>query len=146
MVLSPIFMTMLPPCLKVFLSITGSSAGSSDSSTFSMTKGLPKRTAFSMARRNSLSDGLPTSTPASAHMFLIHLLACPCGSMQSGHRKAEARMMPFSVDRPSAGSPCTCHARSLTGSAITLISDAPSVCGTSSDTSCARQSAQRSSR
>ena len=66
--------------------------------------------------------------------------------MQSGQRKAEARMMPFSVERPSAGSPCTCQARSLTGSAITLISDAPSVCGMCRVSSCERHSSASSSR
>ena len=39
-------------------------------------------------------------------------------------------MIPFSVERPSAGSPSTCHLRSSTGPAITLMMLAPSVCGT----------------
>ena len=143
---SPIFITSLPPCLKVCFKSTGSSAGSSASNTFSITTGLPKRTAFSSVRKKSLSLGLHTSHPASASMFLIHLFAWVCGSMQSGHRRECERMIPFSLDTRSAGRPCTCQPRSLTASAITFPTVAPSVCLTPSAASPARHVAARSVR
>ena len=65
-------------------------------------------------------------------MFRIHLLAWPCGSMLSGQRRELARMMPFSLETRSAGSPWTCQPRSLIGSFMTLESVAPSVAGTPS--------------
>ena len=85
-----------------------------------------------------MSDGLHTSIWFSDSDDLIHLFACPCGSMESGQRRAFERMMPFSVETVSTGSPCTCHLRTLTGSAITFETDAPSECGTASAASCVR--------
>lgn len=52
-------------------------------------------------------------------MLLIHLFAWPCGSIASGQRRALERMMPFSVETVSAGSPSTRHWRTTTASAIT---------------------------
>lgn len=45
----------------------------------------PNCMAFSSVRRKLASVSLMTSKPASFSMALIHLLAEPCGSMQSGH-------------------------------------------------------------
>ena len=49
-------------------------------------------------------------------MFLTHLLACPCGSMNRGHLLENCTTTPFSTDRVSLGSPAICHLRILTGS------------------------------
>mmetsp|Transcript_29030 Transcript_29030/g.94592 ORF Transcript_29030/g.94592 Transcript_29030/m.94592 type:complete len:201 (-) Transcript_29030:930-1532(-) len=49
-------------------------------------------------------------------MLRIHLLACPCGSIMSGHRRAEATMIAFSTEKRSLGRPAMFHARILTGS------------------------------
>lgn len=38
-------------------------------------------------------------------MFLIHLMACPCGSIMSGQRLLVVTMTPFSVENESEGRP-----------------------------------------
>ena len=92
-----------------------------------MDTGLPKRTALTTERRNSFSDSLMIWRPASFCMFLIHLLAWPCGSIINDHRDDLERMMAFSVDRASVGKPAMFHARIATGSASVLRSPAPGV-------------------
>lgn len=47
---------------------------------------------------------------SSPYLFLIHLMPCSCGSTMSGQRWQEVRMVAFSVDILSAGSPSFCHA------------------------------------
>jgi hypothetical protein len=81
MVSSPILIMSAPPCRKICFASTGSSAGSSSSPTFSSRTGLPKRTALTSERRKSFSLNLITSKPLPFSMFLIHLLAWPCGSI-----------------------------------------------------------------
>mmetsp|Transcript_15452 Transcript_15452/g.43939 ORF Transcript_15452/g.43939 Transcript_15452/m.43939 type:complete len:208 (-) Transcript_15452:3243-3866(-) len=49
-------------------------------------------------------------------IFLIHRFAWPCGSMQSGHRRALSTTIPFSTLNESFGRPAMIHARILTGS------------------------------
>jgi hypothetical protein len=92
-----------------------------------MDTGLPKRTALTTERRNSFSDSLMIWSPASLCVFLIHLLAWPCGSIIKDHRDDLERMMAFSVDRASVGKPAMFHARIATGSASVLRSPAPGV-------------------
>ena len=48
--------------------------------------------------------------------FLIHLFACPCGSMKRGHLLENLTITPFSTDSVSLGSPAICQRRMLTGS------------------------------
>ena len=38
-------------------------------------------------------------------IFLIHLFACPCGSMANGQRPLLSTTMPFSMEKASFGSP-----------------------------------------
>eukprot|EP01136_Pigoraptor_vietnamica_P022273 Opistho-1_new@73225 len=134
MMASPILMTVLPACLNVCRSRMGSSAGSSSSPTFSSRHGLPKRTAFSRLRRKSRSVSLTTSRPWSFSRFLIHLFACPCGSMNSGQRRDALTITPFSTERLSRGRPAICHWRRRTGSLSVPTSVTPVVCGTCSRT------------
>ena len=80
-----------------------------------------------------------TSTPPSVSpdlesryslfMFFTHLFACPCGSIISGHRRALATMMPFSIETESDGKPAMVHWRIRTGSPSVLWMSAPGVCG-----------------
>jgi hypothetical protein len=55
-------------------------------------------------------------------MFLIHLLAWPCGSISSGQRRALDTMMPLSMENESLGSPSMVQSRILTGSPSTVTS------------------------
>jgi len=99
---------------------------------FSSTTARPKRTPFSRVRRKSRSDSLITSSPLSFSIFFTHLLACPCGSIISGQRRALDTMMPFSTDTTSVGSPAIVQARTFTGSCSVLVRLVPGVCGTPS--------------
>ena len=107
---------MTPPDLKTCLSSTGSSIGSSSSSTFSQSVGLPNCRAFSSERAKSASESLNVMRPAALLMFLIHLLACICGSIMSGQRRALEVMIPLSIEKLSFGRPSMFHERILTGS------------------------------
>mmetsp|Transcript_47092 Transcript_47092/g.87775 ORF Transcript_47092/g.87775 Transcript_47092/m.87775 type:complete len:268 (-) Transcript_47092:1348-2151(-) len=129
MMSSPILITSDPPCLKICFSKSGSSAGSSTSPMFSSITARPNLTPLASVRRKSLSLSLIRSSPESFSVFLIHLLACPWGSMKSGQRRALETMMPFSVDTMSLGRPAICHARTLTGSDSTLVMLTWGVCG-----------------
>mmetsp|Transcript_16562 Transcript_16562/g.49424 ORF Transcript_16562/g.49424 Transcript_16562/m.49424 type:complete len:316 (+) Transcript_16562:2994-3941(+) len=130
MMLSPILMTSDPPCLNVCFSSSGSSAASSTSPTFSSSTARPNRTPFSSVRSMSFSESLITSRPFSRSMFLIHLLACICGSIMSGQRRALDTMMPFSTETVSVGSPAIVHARMRTGSCSVRIRLVPALLGT----------------
>mmetsp|Transcript_60967 Transcript_60967/g.143561 ORF Transcript_60967/g.143561 Transcript_60967/m.143561 type:complete len:277 (-) Transcript_60967:2936-3766(-) len=126
---SPILIMSVGPCLKICFASTGSNAGSSSSWTFSSKTGLPKRTALTSERKNSFSLILITSKPLFFCMFLIHLFAWPCGSIMSDHRRDLLRIMAFSVDRASVGSPAMFHARICTASDRVFLTPAPSVNG-----------------
>lgn len=63
-------------------------------------------------------------------IFRTHLLACPCGSMNSGHRRENCTMTPFSTDRLSLGKPAICQLRTFTGSLIVSTRFGWSVWGT----------------
>ena len=63
-------------------------------------------------------------------MFLTHLLACPCGSMNSDQRRENSTMTPFSTDKLSFGSPQICQLRILTGSLMVEMRLGSSVRGT----------------
>ena len=39
-------------------------------------------------------------------IFLIHLMACPCGSIMRGHLLPRVTITPFSVEKASDGKPC----------------------------------------
>lgn len=54
-------------------------------------------------------------------MFLTHLLACPCGSIMSGHLRAFATTIPFSIENESFGRPAMSHSRVLTASPRTEV-------------------------
>ena len=47
----------------------------------------------------------------------MNLLAWPCGSIISGHLFVTDMMMPFSIEKASAGRPSMFHCRTVTGSA-----------------------------
>jgi len=63
-------------------------------------------------------------------MFFTHLLACICGSIMSGQRRAESVMMPLSVENVSLGSPSMFHWRILTWSPSVSVSEKRSEHGT----------------
>ena len=88
MVLSPSLMQMLPPCLKVCFKSKGSRMGSKSSPMFSSSTGVPNWMQFSRVRTKSESVSLMTCRFLALSMFLIHLLAWPCGSIISGHLRA----------------------------------------------------------
>ncbi len=67
-------------------------------------------------------------------MFFTHLLACPWGSMKSGHLLENCTMIPFSTDRVSLGRPDICQFLILTGSPNIENRLAASVCGTLNST------------
>ncbi len=56
-------------------------------------------------------------------MFLIHLLAWPCGSIHSGQRRELFTMIPLSIEKASTGKPAICQARILTGSPRVLVNE-----------------------
>jgi len=66
-------------------------------------------------------------------MVLSHLLACPWGSIISGHRLALFTKIPFSVEKLSLGSPYNYQFLILTGSPKQLIKSNLGDEGTSSD-------------
>mmetsp|Transcript_27175 Transcript_27175/g.68385 ORF Transcript_27175/g.68385 Transcript_27175/m.68385 type:complete len:285 (+) Transcript_27175:3257-4111(+) len=82
----------------------------------STSTGLPMRMLFSSVRRYCPSVSLITRSPLLASMAFTHALACPCGSIMSGQRRALAIMMPLSMEKLSLGSPWMAHSRILTGS------------------------------
>ena len=59
---------------------------------------MPSRMAFSSERRMVVSLLLTHLDEFFCSMLRIHLLACPCGSMASGHRLPSVARMPFSVE------------------------------------------------
>lgn len=52
---------------------------------------------------------LITARSLSFSMFFIHLLACPCGSIINGQRRAFATITPLSTENESFGRPLICH-------------------------------------
>ena len=62
--------------------------GSSSSPMFSIRTGVPNWMQFSRVRTKSESVSLTTWRLLAFSMFLTHLLAWPCGSIISGHRRA----------------------------------------------------------
>ena len=48
-------------------------------------------------------------------MFLIHLMACACGSTMSGQRDPRVTITPFSVLNRSVGKPWMFHSRTSVG-------------------------------
>mmetsp|Transcript_22669 Transcript_22669/g.53886 ORF Transcript_22669/g.53886 Transcript_22669/m.53886 type:complete len:262 (+) Transcript_22669:3023-3808(+) len=98
-------MSRRPPCLNSCFIRIGSNAGSKSSWTSSRRSGFPFRTHASRVCRYLPSESLISRRPFCSSEFLIHLFACICGSIMSGHRRPFVTMMPFSVERGSAGSP-----------------------------------------
>jgi hypothetical protein len=115
---------ILPLCLNVCFKRIGSRTASSSSPTFSSNTGLPNLIAFSNVLKlykytlyprstepnnryltKSGLDSLITSNPRSFSRLLIHLLACPCGSIMRGHLRELNTIVAFSIDKASAGSP-----------------------------------------
>jgi len=76
--------------------------------------------AFYSVLRKLGSDNLMILILAPAYIFLIHLLACPWGSMQSGHLRDLNMMMPFSREKLSEGRPSIFHCLITTGLPRTL--------------------------
>jgi len=56
-------------------------------------------------------------------IFQIHLLACPCGSIERGHLLAFFIIMAFSTEKLSEGRPDMFQALILTGSPRTVMSE-----------------------
>lgn len=52
-------------------------------------------------------------------LVLIHLLACPCGSIMRGQRLLLVIMMALSIEKASLGSPANSQSRIVTGSPST---------------------------
>ncbi|KAH3750475.1 hypothetical protein DPMN_184998 [Dreissena polymorpha] len=65
-------------------------------------------------------------------MFLIHLIACPCGSTMRGQRLALVTMTPFSVEKLSLGNPWMFQSRTFVGLAMNLQKSNPGSHGTPS--------------
>lgn len=57
---------------------------------------------------------------ASPYLFLIHLIPCSWGSTMRGQRWQEVRMVAFSVDILSAGSPSFCHT-AMSASSVSIV-------------------------
>lgn len=57
---------------------------------------------------------------SSPYLFLIHLMPCSWGSTMRGQRWQEVRMVAFSVDILSAGSPSFCHA-ATSASSVSMV-------------------------
>ena len=76
---------------------------------FSMSSGLPYDIHSSRIGRNILSDSCVDFRPFAASRELIHLWACPCGSISSGQREERVTRMPFWMERPSDGRPSSDH-------------------------------------
>ena len=62
--------------------------------------------------------------------FLTHLLACPCGSIKSGHRREYWTITALSTLRLSLGRPAICQLRTLTASPSNACMLHSSLCGT----------------
>lgn len=120
----------------------GSKAGSSVSPTSSSSSGIPMRTQFSKIRKKCPSVILIIFKAFSFSLFLIHRLACSCGSIilrkeemssnetqqhptrsYSGHRRPFVTRMAFSVLKSSRGKPCVVHLRMEKASAKTWMID-----------------------
>ena len=65
-------------------------------------------------------------------MFLIHLMACDCGSTMSGHLVPRVTITPFSVEKGSLGIPWMFQSRTTVGLAMKSIKLTPGVWGTCS--------------
>ena len=66
------------------------------------------------------SDILVTLSLFSFCRFLIHRLACPCGSIIRLHRRERVTKMAFSTESESSGSPQMPQWRTATGSESTF--------------------------
>ena len=77
------------------------------------------------------SDAFTAFSCAAACEFLMKRFACVCGSISSGHRFVLLMMIPFSIEKASAGSPSIDHWRTCTGSARILPIVHCGVCGVS---------------
>lgn len=83
--------------------------GSSSSSMFYIKTVWPFLMAFSRILRKLGSESLVTCICWSLYILLIHLFACPCGSMIKGHLLQLKIKIPLSVDKVSVGSPYYCQ-------------------------------------
>mmetsp|Transcript_11094 Transcript_11094/g.26012 ORF Transcript_11094/g.26012 Transcript_11094/m.26012 type:complete len:262 (+) Transcript_11094:493-1278(+) len=124
-------MHITPPCLKVCLRRSGSMVGSSSSSTFSSSTGVPNWMEFSRVRTKSASVSLMIFILFFFSMFRKYLFAWPWGSIHSGQRRAVDTTMPLSTEKESAGRPLMIHSRILTGSPSTDSSENACERGTS---------------
>lgn len=88
---------------------TGYSEGSSYSSTFSINTIWPFLIAFYKIFRKLTSLNFVIWSFWSLLIFLIHLLACPWGSIIRGHLRQLYINIPLSVDKESVGRPCYCQ-------------------------------------
>ena len=117
----------MPPTLKICFSRIGSRIGSRSSPTLSNRRGRPSLMAYSnLYTKFSESDGFnmisldPVLLLSCISIFLIHLFACPYGSIMRGHLRPLCIMIPFSIENESTGSPLICQRRVYTGSPKTL--------------------------
>lgn len=127
MFVSPNLIYLMPPTLKTCLRRIGSKIGSRSSPTLSNRRGRPSLRAYSnLCTKFSASDGFnminldPVLLLSCISIFLIHLFACPYGSIMRGHLSPFCIMIPFSIENESAGSPLICQRLICTGSPKTL--------------------------
>ena len=97
------------PLRTIRFSRMGSSRGSSSSSMFSMSMGLPKDMQSSRWFRKFLSLSVVTFIAFTSSRFLIHCEPWPCGSTSTGYRVARVVIMPFWMLSSSVGKPCRFH-------------------------------------
>ena len=71
----------------------------------------------STSRRKSFILRSITRSPFGSSIRRTHLFAWPCGSTISGQRLQRVTITPFSVEKLSAGSPCSCQPRTSTARA-----------------------------
>ena len=103
------------PFWYVCFSKMGLRAGSNYSPTFSSNTGWPNWMAFSNVLKKLGSDSFITLSFLCIYIFLIHLLAWPCGSIQSGHLLDLKIMIPFYSEKESDGKPSMFHCLIWTG-------------------------------
>lgn len=102
--------------MNIYFNKIGSSAGSKSSSIFSNRTGYPNLIAFSKVFKKLDSVSFVICRLLSEPIFLIHLFAYPYGSITKGHLRQLNIKIPFSIDKSSAGRPCSYHSLIYTSS------------------------------
>ena len=116
------------PFLMVFRPSTGSSTGSIDSSMFSISTVSPDEMAFSITSKYPRWP-MRMTRRSSPYFCLIHLMPWSWGSIMSGQRWQLERMVAFSVDMRSLGSPSLFQPAMEASSVSRVSGSSPSVMG-----------------